>query len=369
MEPSEQEKFLLFTGLVPPVLLPWCWLALRPIIADNKRCYFLVTRIGLPEKGIQMERHSSAMMFRKIISISCFIAVVAACATAQSSSAMKNTSSAIVSVSENGRKVWTNRDESAPTPAISALPKVMKYVYWSNQEHRWKTVPTPSQKQLQAARSAAQDVDRYVAQTPGAQLPIVDAAAANTVMNGLQTTGPGVKNAAIKIDPSLKPKDISQPKSMSERVDDAIRVSASKHGVDESLVRAIIQVESANNPYAISRKGAIGLMQLMPKTAHGMNVVNPFDPEQNVDAGVKHFKGLLISNNGNLALSLAAYNAGQGAVDRNGGVPPYSETKAYVNRITKLYGSSTPNAPKQTTGVSKIKVSRDQNGHLVFSNE
>jgi len=309
------------------------------------------------------------MKLHTYISYFCLITLAAVYATAQNPAVIKSTSGSIVSVRENGHTVWTNRDVPAPSPAISAQPKVTKYVYWSNQEHRWKTVPTPSQKQLQAARSAAQDVDRYVSLTPGAQLPVVDTAAANTVMNGLQAAGPGVKNAAMKIDPTLKPKEISQPKSMSERVDDAIRASASKHGVDESLVRAIIQVESANNPYAISRKGAIGLMQLMPKTAHGMNVVNPFDPEQNVDAGVKHFKGLLDSNNGNLALSLAAYNAGQGAVDRNGGVPPYAETKAYVNRITKIYGSATPNSPKQTTGVSNIKISRDKNGHLVFSND
>ena len=307
------------------------------------------------------------MMLRKIISISSLIALAAVCVTAQNTASMKSPSGGIVPMRENGKVVWTNREEPAPT--VAAPPKITKYVYWSNVEHHWKTVPTPSPKQLQAARSAVKDVDRFVADTPGAQLPVVDSAAANTVMNGLQTAGPGVKNAVLKIDPSLKPRDASQPRSMSERMDEAIRVAAAKHGVDESLVRAIIQVESANNPYAISRKGAIGLMQLMPKTAHGLNVVNPFDPEQNVDAGVKHFKGLLDNNNGNLALSLAAYNAGQGAVDRNGGVPPYAETKAYVNRITKLYGGNSATYPKQKTGVSNIKVSRDQNGHLVFSND
>ena len=120
-------------------------------------------------------------------------------------------------------------------------------------------------------------------------------------------------------------------------IDSAIEQSASKHGVDANLVRALIKVESNFNPNAVSNKGAMGLMQLMPRTARGLSVSNPFDPQQNVDAGVRHLKQLLNNFGGDVRLSLAAYNAGEGAVKRNRGVPRYAETQNYVKRITELY--------------------------------
>ena len=109
--------------------------------------------------------------------------------------------------------------------------------------------------------------------------------------------------------------------------------------MDPNLVRALVKVESNFNPHAVSSKGAMGLMQLMPATARMYDVRNPFDAAQNVDAGVRHLKGLLENFGGNVSLSLAAYNAGQGAVERNGGIPPYTETRNYVKRITNLMGS------------------------------
>ena len=124
----------------------------------------------------------------------------------------------------------------------------------------------------------------------------------------------------------------------SAAIDKAIEDSAAKHNVDPNLVRALVKVESNFNPSAVSRKGAMGLMQLMPATAKELKVTNPFDPAQNVDAGVRHLKGLLNNFNGDVSLSLAAYNAGQGAVQRNRGVPPFAETRNYVRRITSLYG-------------------------------
>src|SRR5258708_5693711 len=106
-------------------------------------------------------------------------------------------------------------------------------------------------------------------------------------------------------------------------IDSAIDQAAARHNVDPSLVRSVVKVESNFNPNAVSRKGAMGLMQLMPSTARSLNVSNPFDPQQNVDAGVRHLRRLLDSYGGNVGLSLAAYNSGSGAVAPSAGVPRY----------------------------------------------
>jgi soluble lytic murein transglycosylase-like protein len=113
---------------------------------------------------------------------------------------------------------------------------------------------------------------------------------------------------------------------------------AEAHGVDPLLVRALIQVESNYQPRARSRKGAMGLMQIMPATARVYNVRNPFDPKANIEAGIKHLKSLIDRFGGGIELALAAYNAGEGAVTKFNGVPPYRETKSYVSRILALAG-------------------------------
>ena len=112
---------------------------------------------------------------------------------------------------------------------------------------------------------------------------------------------------------------------------------AQAHGVDPVLVQALIQVESNYRPTAKSHKGAMGLMQLMPSTARQYNVRNPYDPKANIAAGVKHLKSLLDQFRA-VDLALAAYNAGEGAVKKFNGIPPYRETRDYVSRILALAG-------------------------------
>jgi soluble lytic murein transglycosylase-like protein len=109
------------------------------------------------------------------------------------------------------------------------------------------------------------------------------------------------------------------------------------HGVDPMLVRALIQVESNYKPQARSPRGAMGLMQLMPSTAREYKVRNPFDPKANIEAGIKHLKAL-IDRFGVVEKALAAYNAGEGAVQRFNGIPPYRETRNYVSKILSLAG-------------------------------
>ena len=108
------------------------------------------------------------------------------------------------------------------------------------------------------------------------------------------------------------------------------------HGVDPNLVRALIQVESNYRPKAKSPKGAMGLMQLMPSTAREYKVRNPYDPKANISAGVKHLKSLI--DRWGVELALAAYNAGEGAVKKFNGIPPYRETRNYVTKILSLAG-------------------------------
>lgn len=149
-----------------------------------------------------------------------------------------------------------------------------------------------------------------------------------------------------------------------------VREAADRHRVDPALVRAVIETESGWNPGAISRKGAVGLMQLIPTTAQRFGVQDRFSPQQNVDAGVRYLKVLLQRYDGNLDLALAAYNAGEGAVDRAHGIPAFRETRDYVQKVQNAYfrpGSgrldglwSNPRA---------IHKSVEASGRIIFTNE
>ena len=250
---------------------------------------------------------------------------------------------------ESGRMVWVNNYDPpklTPPSSLAVQPKSLSYTrlaYWSRKEKRWIPVATPSASDMQAARKAVIEVKSFVAAAP-------------LLGKAKVVSGPvSPDNASL-----MRGRQIS-----SDAVDKAIDAAAARHGIDANLVRAVIQVESNFNPHAVSNKGAMGLMQLMPHTARSMNVSNAFDPNENVDAGVRHLKSLLENYNGNLELSLAAYNAGSGAVNKSRGVPPYRETRDYVKKITGLYLGKSPFA----VPLSQIHASRDAEGHLVYTND
>ena len=246
----------------------------------------------------------------------------------------------VPSTDDSGRKVFVNdavpavqskRSSSASSSAAMPAPS-SGLVYWSPTQRRWKAVPSAK---IGAAKSAAAEVNHLLESS--------DAPTTSFVRGKMYTQAD---------------------------VDAAIDQAAARHNVDPSLVRAVIKVESNFNPNAVSRKGAMGLMQLMPQTARSLKVTNPFDPAQNVDAGVRHLKKLMESYGGDIKLSLAAYNAGQGAVARSSGVPRFAETRNYVKRITQLYYGG-PDGGYRILGspVSEpMRVQRDARGVLYVSN-
>jgi soluble lytic murein transglycosylase-like protein len=153
-------------------------------------------------------------------------------------------------------------------------------------------------------------------------------------------------------------------------VEKLVREAAERHQVDPALVRAVIETESNWNPSAISRKGALGLMQLIPTTAQRFGVNDVFSPKQNVEAGVSYLKTLLERYSGNLDLALAAYNAGEGAVDRAHGVPSFRETRSYVQRVQEAYfrpGSG--RLESAYTRANQIHRVVEPSGRIVFTNE
>ncbi len=153
-----------------------------------------------------------------------------------------------------------------------------------------------------------------------------------------------------------------------------IRAAAERYGVDVRLVEAVVQVESAGNPGAVSPKGAQGLMQLMPDRAAELGVRNAFDPAQNIDGGVRHLRDLLQRFGGDVSLALAAYNAGEMAVRSYGGIPPFTETREYVRRVRQLYdGAGVVTqaafaAPPPPPAPQQIYREETADGTVIFTN-
>jgi len=112
-----------------------------------------------------------------------------------------------------------------------------------------------------------------------------------------------------------------------------IKAAAKKYNINENIITAVMKAESGFDPTAVSRTGAMGLMQLMPETAEALGVHNAFDPRENIEGGVRYLKDMLTEFGGNLELALAAYNAGPNAVKKYGGIPPYEETQNYVRKV------------------------------------
>lgn len=140
--------------------------------------------------------------------------------------------------------------------------------------------------------------------------------------------------------------------------------ASNRYGVPDRLVTAVIRAESGFNPRAVSRKGAQGLMQLMPATASNLGVRNSFDPRENIHGGVRHLRGLIDRFPGNLPLAIAAYNAGEKAVLTYGGIPPYPETQDYVGKVLRFYG-----APQSgETPPTRIFQTISRDGTVTYSN-
>jgi len=165
---------------------------------------------------------------------------------------------------------------------------------------------------------------------------------------------PKPETAAPQIE--LPPARMEVPVALAKLVDEI----ADRHAVDSDLVHSMIRVESNYNPLATSNKGALGLMQLVPSTARRFGVADAFNPAQNVEGGVRYLKYLLDHYKGNHDLALAAYNAGEGTVQRFGGMPPFPETQSYVYRVGKDL-DETKEAQKRQKVDSSAKPSGELN--------
>ena len=204
----------------------------------------------------------------------------------------------------------------------------------------------------------------------------VDANGKRVFING---DSPGHHSGGTISSPATRPAAVRAVTSLSNRknepgerdLDRIIVEAAARHQVDPALVKAVINTESGGNPVAVSRKGAMGLMQLVPGTAERFGVGNPFDPAQNVEGGTTYLKALLDRYNGDLSKSLAAYNAGERAVDVIGGVPWFPETRRYVRKVTDAYFR--PDSGHDLTLLSvpraPVRQETDSNGRVIFTNE
>src|SRR2546421_5300825 len=214
----------------------------------------------------------------------------------QAEAGPSTSASITASTDGSGRRIYVNDSPAPSSRKTRAAPAFVSkgLVYWSPTAHRWKPVRSAY---VRAARSAAAEVSE-----------------------------------SEQFSSFVRGKPFTQ-----QEIDAAIDEAAVRHNVDPSLVRTLIKVESNFNPNAVSRKGAMGLMQLMPQTARQLKVTNPFDPQQNVDAGVRHLKMLMENYGGDVSLSLAAHKAGAGGVAPPGRRAPHPRARAFATRVTQPF--------------------------------
>lgn len=160
---------------------------------------------------------------------------------------------------------------------------------------------------------------------------------------GFQNMAPNYRPTYTRYNPSIPPRASLPSCNTANRnaFDPYIKLSCQRYGMDHNLVKAVIHAESAFNPQAVSPKGAMGLMQLMPDTSKDMGVMDPFDPYDNIEGGTRYLRMLLNRFNNDVRLALAAYNAGPETVQKYGGIPPYEETETYVERVLALHSRYT----------------------------
>jgi soluble lytic murein transglycosylase-like protein len=201
----------------------------------------------------------------------------------------------------------------------------------------------------------------------GEIVSITDEHGRKIFINAGETRAKGSLAAAV-FQP-VKADNVSLP---APEINDLVEQTASRHQIDPQLVHAIIKVESEYDPRAVSRKGAMGLMQLIPETAQRFGVANPFNPKENIEGGVSYLKHLLDLFRGDLFLSLAAYNAGEAAVQRFGGIPSFAETQNYVRKVTDIYQSVSPRSGTYPSGnkpqAPAITRYVDERGVVHYSN-
>jgi len=216
----------------------------------------------------------------------------------------------------------------------------------------------------EAQRPATTTTELMAIEKEGKQVYVLD----GPVVLNLRTT-PGARTAVIRSAAARVGRTAENVPSQ-QMLQTMASETADKHRVDPALVHAVIDAESGWNPFAVSSKGARGLMQLMPEKARELGVGDSFDPQQNLEGGVRHLRGLLEQYNGNLDFALAAYNAGGGAVKRAGGVPNYRETREYVRKITDAYFSPGANRrPFVMDQVRAVYSVLDTSGKRIFTNE
>ena len=228
----------------------------------------------------------------------------------------------------------------------------MVFVNSNSQPHHSRSTISPPLAAPQAPRDTSAE-------------PVVSAKPHRSVEPPLPPAIPATADGFATAPPVSSSEDWGDP------MDRMVREAAERHKVDPALVKAVISTESGWNPRAVSRKGAVGLMQLIPETAERYGVGNLFDPAQNVEGGTTYLKWLLDRYNGDLPKTLAAYNAGEHAVDLYRGVPWYPETQKYVQKVTHAYFQPGSGRNPTLWSPPKAPVRRevDSSGRVVFTNE